>query len=431
MKTKQQYFEEGNAKLLEAQALQNQKDFSAEDVDRRDALIKEGMSLKSQGNLVQQMVDSLKETLEEPRQTTEKKAFRSLGHYLIETKLRYTPSYRGALHPYFEKNKGRQFSDPSEPATTWITGRKELAESVGATGGFLVPEEFLPNLLSVVYETNPLRSRCTRIPMRRRQISIPVLDQTGDTAGTSNMYGGMVAKWTEEGATKSETEPEFRDIQLIAHKLVCYTVATDELLDDEAVGLVAFLSGERGWSGTIAHQEEYTFYQGDGAGKPLGVVGHPATVTIERATANEINPADLFQMLSQHHGGNGMWSIARSAMPQILGMNGPAGNPSYIFINNAVDGLPMRLFGMPIQWTEKLPTLGTEGDIILGDWSYYLLGDRQATTIRSSSDFKFDEDKTVWRAVHRVGGQPWLSAPIMLQDGATEISPFVTLTDPD
>jgi regulation of enolase protein 1 (concanavalin A-like superfamily) len=31
--------------------------------------------------------------------------------------------------------------------------------------------------------------------------------------------------------------------------------------------------------------------------------------------------------------------------------------------------------------------------------------------------------------VHRVDGQPWLNAPLTYQDGTTQVSPFVTLTD--
>ena len=73
--------------------------------------------------------------------------------------------------------------------------------------------------------------------------------------------------------------------------------------------------------------------------------------------------------------------------------------------------------------------LGTQGDILLADWSYYLIGDRQATTIDSTNIFRFRDDITSWRAVHRVEGQPWLSQPFTLADGATTISPFVILGD--
>jgi HK97 family phage major capsid protein len=85
--------------------------------------------------------------------------------------------------------------------------------------------------------------------------------------------------------------------------------------------------------------------------------------------------------------------------------------------------------GYPIVWTEKLPALGTQGDILLANWPDYLVGDRQATTIDASMHYRFRYDLMAWRAVHRVDGQPWLSAPLTLADGAFQISPFVILGD--
>jgi HK97 family phage major capsid protein len=300
-------------------------------------------------------------------------------------------------------------------------------EQTGATGGFLVPVEFRPELMGAVYEANPIRERATVIPMRRRQLAMPTLDQTGTTAGETRQHGGIVASWTEEATAKAETQPGFRQINLVAHKLVCYTEASDELLADEAVGLVAFLSGPMGFAGAIRWEEEYTFLQGTGAGQPLGILNAGATITVARATANQINIADIFQMVSQHHGDSPVWHISRAAMPQLLNLNGPAANPSYFWQPSLREGVPGTLMGFPLVWTEKLPALGTAGDIALCDWSYYLVGDRQATTIDSSMHYRFQYDLTAWRAVHRVDGQPWLSAPLTLADGTTQISPFVIL----
>jgi HK97 family phage major capsid protein len=82
---------------------------------------------------------------------------------------------------------------------------------------------------------------------------------------------------------------------------------------------------------------------------------------------------------------------------------------------------------MPVVWTEKLPREGTAGDVLLADWSYYLVGDRQATTVDTSIHNKFEYDKTTWRVVHRVDGRPWLSSPLTLADGTSTVSPFVIL----
>ena len=189
------------------------------------------------------------------------------------------------------------------------------------------------------------------------------------------------------------------------------------------------MNGPMGWAGAIRWEEEYTFLRGTGAGQPLGIVNAGATYRQTRAAAGAIGIVDILNMVSHHQGSNPMWHITRAAMPQILQLNGPAANPSYLWIMSARDRMPMSLMGFPVDWTEKLPALGSEGDICLCDWAHYLVGDRQSITIESSQHYRFRYDLMAWRAVHRVDGQPWLSAPITIADGSWQISPFVILDD--
>jgi len=306
--------------------------------------------------------------------------------------------------------------------------QKDLAENVGASGGFLVPPEFMAQLMSIVSERNTIRPRCTIIPMRRRQVNIPVLSQTGTTAAQPHWFGGMNVFWTEEAGAKSETTPAFREVSLVAHKLAAITYASDELMEDSAISLAAFLQGPMGFGGAVAWYEEYAFLQGTGVGQPLGVIPAGATITVNRANVSPaVQYVDLINMMESFlPNGNGVWYIHQSVMSTLMTMSGPAGNASYLW-GDATNGRPNSLLGMPLVWTEKLPREGTAGDVLLADWSYYLLGDRQATTVDTSIHNKFEYDKTTWRVVHRVDGRPWLSAPITLADGTSQISPFVIL----
>lgn len=305
---------------------------------------------------------------------------------------------------------------------------KQMVESVGASGGFLVPTEFQANLQAAMGESSIVRSRATVIRMRRRAIQLPVLDQTGTTSGIPHWFGGMQFYWEEEAAEKTKTEAKFRQVELVAHKLIGYTRASDELMDDSAISLSDFLAGPMGMAGGIAWNEDYTFLQGSGAGQPLGVINAGATITVPRAAAGAIGFADLANMMENFlPSGRGVWIISQSAMADLIQLNGPAGNPSYIWQPNARDGIPGMILGMPVIWSEKVPRIGTAGDVVLADWSYYLLGDRQATTIESTQFDYWRYDQTSWRAVHRVDGQPWLSSPLTYADGTTQVSPFVIL----
>jgi len=442
MSTTKELLEQSKTLHEQAKAIYINPEATEEDFEQAKAMLadskkflaraEEVKNLEQVGlDLQEQMAEVKSGTDEQPENGT----FRSAGHWLVEAwKMRPDKVHRtvaaGLRHPALKSGPTDDRLDPD----TWtkIIGQskvsaKQLVEGVGASGGFLVPTEFRPTLLSMQYEANPIRARATVIPMRRRSVLVPVLDQTGTAAGQTRQYGGVLARWTEEATEKQDTQPDFRQIELVAHKLALLTQASDELLADDAVGLVPLLS--RLFGGAIEWESDWTFLRGTGAGQPLGVINAAATHVEPRQVAGTIGVVDIFNMVSHHIGNDPVWHITRAAMPTILNMSGPAGNPSYVWINNARDGMPMRLMGYPIFWTEKLPTLGTQGDILLASWENYYIGERQATTIEASIHFAFDDDITTWRAVHRVDGQPFLSQPITLADGVWQVSPFVILGD--
>ncbi len=77
--------------------------------------------------------------------------------------------------------------------------------------------------------------------------------------------------------------------------------------------------------------------------------------------------------------------------------------------------------------TEKVPALGTKGDVMLIDPSLYVIGDRMMLEITASEHANFVKNQMTWRFVQRVDGRPWLDNVITLQDGTTTVSPFVVL----
>lgn len=355
--------------------------------------------------------------------------FKTLGQFLTEV---HAVTFKGKRN-----HQLKAFSDSSEPDSGphdgkdgWMEGpegTKDLLESIGASGGFLVPTQQETNLLQWddVGDHTLVESRATVIRMRRRAVQIPVLNQVGTTAGQPHWWGGVLAYWTEEAEYKDESQPSFKQIELVAHKLCCYTEASDELLEDSAVSLEDLLRAS--FAGVTAWERQDAFINGTGAGQPLGVIPAPATITVAPQAVNALAVADFVNMLEAFQGRNPVWFINRQWMSDLLQLNGPAGNPSYVFIPNAREGAPSTLFGFPVFYVEQVPAPGNAGSVILADWSKYLIGDRQTITVDSTKVYRFRYDITSWRAVSRVDGQPWLSLPLTLSDGSTQISPFVIL----
>ncbi len=421
-------FEQSQALVKEAGLIASTKGASAEDLTKAKAMLEDAKALKERSKMLQELEElKAQATPPTPAARTPGK-FKSLGEMLQSI---YGVSFKGktdgrlqmAVHDLGPQDGKRGWIDPET---------KDLVESIGASGGFTVFPEHLNQLFKIDPLERIVRQRAFVLPMRSRVMQIPVLDQTGAPAsGTSSYYGGAIAKWTEETGTKEESQPDFRQAELVAHKLVVYTEASDELLADSAIPLESLL--QQLFREVVLNEEEWAFINGTGAGQPLGIVtandvaGLGPTHVVARIAANAIGIGDIFNMVSSFQGRSPIWIAHQRTMPDILGLNGPAGNPSYVWIGNGRDGMPTTLMGYPIFFVENAQPLGTSGDLILADLSKYVVGDRQMVTMDASKHYRFQNDLTSWRAVHRVDGRPWLSAPITYRDGVTVVSPFVIL----
>jgi len=185
----------------------------------------------------------------------------------------------------------------------------------------------------------------------------------------------------------------------------------------------------------IAFYEDYAFMQGTGTGEPLGFVNCPAVATVNKEsgqTSGTIvweNIVKMFARMLPTALGNAVWIAAIDTFPELATMALSVGTGgSAIWLNNGQEGPPMTILGRPVYFTEKLPTLGTTGDIIFADLSYYLVGDRQVMQAQSSPHYKFANDKTAFRIIERVDGRPWLQSAITPKNNsASTLSPFVQL----
>ena len=86
--------------------------------------------------------------------------------------------------------------------------------------------------------------------------------------------------WTEEAQTRTETEPQFNMMELKAHELSGYSVSSKVLLQDSAFGLEKFLMTL--FARAIAWFEDFAFLQGNGVGKPQGILTAPAAIAFDR-----------------------------------------------------------------------------------------------------------------------------------------------------
>jgi HK97 family phage major capsid protein len=325
--------------------------------------------------------------------------------------------------PYLEKHYGSHFNE-------WRT-KAALAESSGVAGGYAVPPEFYQQLLTIMAEETFIRPRAFVQPMGSATLQIPYLDVTTvQSAGVSPFFGGVQMYWTAEAQNRTETEPQFKQLELKAWELSGYSISSNVLLQDSIVGLEKFLLTL--FAKAIAWFEEYAFLQGNGVGKPQGMLTAPAAVAVGRSGgANTVVFADIATMWSKLlpiSWAKAIWTISPSVVPQLLQLKDGANRAIFISIDQGAARSPTwSLLGRPAFATEKVPALGTKGDVMLLDPSFYVVGDRMSIEVAASEHVNFLKNQMTWRIVERVDGQPWLDKPVTLQDGATQVSPFVVL----
>lgn len=318
-----------------------------------------------------------------------------------------------------------------------LTEVGEIQNSFGtnapADGGFLLPETLRSDLLMLALEQGVIRPRATIIPMGTQRVGIPAVDSTSNV---STVFGGIQTYWLDEGTAATESSAKFQQVWLDAKKLMAYCTAPNELIAD-STAFGAFL--ESSLPQAIAFEEDYRFMQGNGSAQPLGYVNCPGAVTASAVSgqgANTIivdNLAAMYARMLPSSLNKAIWVASIDTFPQLalMTVQGVLGNTTPVWMNNngVIDGPPISIYGRPVYFTEKHPALGTSGDIMFIDPSFYLIGDRQSIEVSASPHFLFSTDKTAYKIIERVDGRPWVQSPLTPKNNSSNtLSPYVQLS---
>jgi len=330
-----------------------------------------------------------------------------------------------------------------DPRLSFITSRGDIktaghmVEGEDSQGGFLVAGVFKPDLKQIALENSIVIPNGATVipPVKTDSIKIPYVD---DTSHATTVFGGVQAKWTAEKGTKDATKPTFGQLELTPHKLAGITYLSHELREDSAIALVPLI--KRMFGSAWGYFTDDAYLNGTGAGQPLGIQNCSCVKTVCRNTTLRVFFEDLREMyacmLPASHP-YAVWVINPSVLPDLIGMTAgdaaPAAGSNPIWINRdmgAQNPIPGRIFGRPFFISEKMPGLGTQGDVGYFDLRYYLIFDRQPITIDFSSHVAFTTDEDCWRFVLRTAGQCWPQSVLTPRNAAapvTSISPFVVL----
>lgn len=233
-----------------------------------------------------------------------------------------------------------------------------------------------------------------------------------------------------ETVAKDASRMQFDQVTLNAYSMFALAYASEELLADSPESFVALLSSgfNDEFQGAIINER----LNGTGVGQYLGILNSPCKVAVAKEVgqgAGTIEYLNLVKMRARcWRYSNAVWLYNQDALPQLMQLVLPIGTAGVaMWQNSAREGEPDMLLGRPAIPTEYCETVGSEGDIVLGNWSQYLEGIYQAPQSADSIHVRFTNHERAFKFWVRNAGAPWWNSALTPKKSAATLSPFVTL----
>jgi len=300
-----------------------------------------------------------------------------------------------------------------------------LNEGVPSQGGFLLDPTVSAEFLTPIHQEGVFSRLVRRLPVGANSNYgwMNGIDET--SRATGSRFGGVQAYWRPEAGSITASKPKFRRVNWELKALEVLMYITDEQLQDASqTSAIAQMSAV----------EELNFFvndailNGDGVGKPLGVLNSPALISAVRTNANLIDNADILRMwqrLHPSHRANSAWFVNSEAEPQLDQLYLTSSLEAR-YITYGADGV-MRMKGRPVYVTEFNPALGSVGDILLADMSDYLMWEKGGIQSSVNPWLQWLTSEQAFKFTYRVDGQPATYSALTPFKGTNTQSPYVAL----
>jgi len=273
---------------------------------------------------------------------------------------------------------------------------KGHTEGVNSAGGFLVPDEFENELITLREQYGVFRRNATIKPMSSDVKRIPKRAST------------VTAYFVGEASAITESQQVFDNVQLVAKKLGVVTTVSSELNEDVLVNIGDEIAGEIAYA--FALKEDQCGFIGDGTSTYGGIVGLEAALTNATYQVSDggattyagVTVAELSAGLRKIPA----WAGQRNNIKIFCSKQAYHGVFERLALtaggNNATDlanGLTApKFYGYPVEFTQVIPVTESGGATFafIGDLRQAcIMGDRRANTIAFSDSalnaFELDE----------------------------------------
>ena len=283
---------------------------------------------------------------------------------------------------------------------------KAMSTAVASDGGYLVNPETAATIASVLDSTASIRQIANVVHVEGNAYDV-LIDRNDPGSG-----------WADETTATTETgTPTIERISIPVHELAALPKISQRLLDDSAFDIETWLADRI--ADKFARAEAASFVAGDGAGKPTGILDHPAVDDASWSWGNlgyvatgvsggfaATDPADVivdlvYALGAQYRAGASfvMNSKTAGALRKMKDADG-----RFLWSDGLAAGEPARLMGYPVLIAEDMPDIAADSfSIAFGNFKAgYTIAERPDTRILR--DPFSAKPNVLFYATKRVGG---------------------------
>ncbi len=274
---------------------------------------------------------------------------------------------------------------------------KALTGQGDATGGYLVPDEFVARCDEWALKYGIARQFATIMPVGKPTTKIPKLTSEPNVS------------WVTEGGTISTGQPAFGITQIIIKDAAIIVPITNDLLEDSEINIMEILG--RIFGRAFARGEDYQLINGDGA-VFTGIMNHADVPSVSmpatKTAMTQVAANDLLNLNASIHESveeNARYVLHRTVLNVIRQLTNGANGP-YLFPGSTI-------WDYPYSKTPLLPnvleTAANKKFMFYGDLGQVYFGKKKDLTIQVADQATvdgvslFQNNMMAIRAIERVG----------------------------
>lgn len=325
----------------------------------------------------------------------------ALSSQVADTAEAVEPHIKSAFRKLMAKGAGAALSDLEQKALSVLSS---------PDGGYLVPRDTSGRIIQKIQLASPVR-RYASVQM----ISTDALEGLYDN---EDVGAGWVGETDSRPTTATGQLGKYR---IQAHEMCAAPLITQQLIDDAAVDVEAWLTGKL--VARFGRLESDAFINGNGVGKPKGILAETLSLLADPsrpwqqlqkvktgvnggfAVAPNSGDAliDLVTSLHASKTGGAIFAMNRFTLAAVMKLKDSDGK--YMWLPDFTRGQAGTLLGYPVDvGFDHLPNISTgSASIIFGNFAGYQIVDRQG--IRVTPDPFTKKPYVELYSTKRVGGQ--------------------------